>query len=234
MFGGVNVEAPGRLLGIQGHCQYYIHPGAFPQKPVIYCGGLGNQIEFELDLIRYYKCRVFGFDPTHESAKYIDKLQPENFVFCNVGLSDRDGEERFKVVKKKSKYYAAVEIHLNQSAEGEADQVETFRNVRIPTAMKKLGHRKIDLFKIDIEGAEYRVIDDLLENEIYPSQIALEWHFRHAGNGSRRRGIEITEDYVERLKKAGYYISFIGKKPSEMTLIHRKALRRVGRYKISR
>ena len=37
--------------------------------------------------------------------------------------------------------------------------------------MKELGHNKIDILKMDIEGAEYAVINDIERSGIRPEQI---------------------------------------------------------------
>ena len=37
---------------------------------------------------------------------------------------------------------------------------------RLSQIMKENGHQKIDLLKIDIEGAEYKVIDSIMEDSI--------------------------------------------------------------------
>ena len=42
--------------------------------------------------------------------------------------------------------------------------------------MSRLGHRRIDLLKIDIEGAEYGVLDSLLKDGTPVRQIAVEFH----------------------------------------------------------
>jgi hypothetical protein len=47
---------------------------------------------------------------------------------------------------------------------------------RLSTIMNDLGHSHIDLLKMDIEGAEYDVIDDFLDHEIHVSQLLVEFH----------------------------------------------------------
>ena len=37
--------------------------------------------------------------------------------------------------------------------------------------MNEYGHNKIDLLKMDIEGSECDVIEDMLNNKIYPKEI---------------------------------------------------------------
>jgi hypothetical protein len=65
----------------------------------------------------------------------------------------------------------------------------------------KLDHDQIDLLKIDIEGAEYEVLDALLASDIKPTQLLVEFHHRFPGIG-----IEKTADLIKRLGDAGYKI----------------------------
>jgi hypothetical protein len=44
----------------------------------------------------------------------------------------------------------------------------------LPTLMKLAGHERIDLLKIDIEGAEHRVLGSMLESAIRPVVICTE------------------------------------------------------------
>jgi len=50
--------------------------------------------------------------------------------------------------------------------------------VTLDKIMRKLGHEKIDILKMDIEGAEYEVIEDIIEKSIFPGQILIEFHHK--------------------------------------------------------
>ena len=65
--------------------------------------------------------------------------------------------------------------------------------------MEELGHNHIDLLKMDIEGAEYEVLDEILRHELPVRQILVEFHHRFPGIGIGR-----TLDTVKRLRDAGY------------------------------
>lgn len=42
--------------------------------------------------------------------------------------------------------------------------------------MKELSHSVIDILKIDIEGSEYDVIEDLINSKIRPKELLNEFH----------------------------------------------------------
>ena len=42
--------------------------------------------------------------------------------------------------------------------------------------MRELGHDRIDLLKLDIEGAEYELLDAMFESDIRPMVMCIEFH----------------------------------------------------------
>jgi hypothetical protein len=44
--------------------------------------------------------------------------------------------------------------------------------------MRKLQHKKIDLMKIDVEGSEYEIVEDMIRSQIKPQQLLIEFHHR--------------------------------------------------------
>jgi hypothetical protein len=72
---------------------------------------------------------------------------------------------------------------------------------RVATAMRRLGHEHVDLLKLDIEGAEYDVIDDVLRDRLAIRQILVEFHDRFEGIEAVR-----TARTVESLLDNGYVL----------------------------
>ena len=62
--------------------------------------------------------------------------------------------------------------------------------------MEELNHNKIDLLKMDIEGAEYEVINDILEKNIDIDIILVELH------GNEKKII----NFVKKIISKGYYL----------------------------
>ena len=52
--------------------------------------------------------------------------------------------------------------------------------------IKELGHEKIDILKMDIEGAEFEVIHDIICDGIEFGQLCIEVHDRFFENGDKR------------------------------------------------
>ena len=81
---------------------------------------------------------------------------------------------------------------------------------------EKLGHDRIDLLKMDIEGAEYEVLEGLLDCPVLPEQLLVEFHHRFVENGLQR-----TYDIVDQLRSAGYQIFAISEIGREVSFLRR-------------
>jgi hypothetical protein len=88
---------------------------------------------------------------------------------------------------------------------------------RLATLMRDLGHRSIDVLKMDIEGAEYEVIDDILGSRLQIEQILVEFHHRLPGVG-----IDRTRRAVRNLNEAGYRIFFASDTGEEYSFIRHR------------
>ena len=59
---------------------------------------------------------------------------------------------------------------------------------RVATLMRDLGHERLDVLKMDIEGAEYEVVADVLASGIDIGQLLIEFHHRFSNVGIERPG----------------------------------------------
>jgi len=65
----------------------------------------------------------------------------------------------------------------------------------ISSVASRLGRSRIDLLKMDIEGAEYEVLEGLLDSPIKPNQLLVEFHHRFPAIG-----LEKTVDMISLLR----------------------------------
>ena len=153
-------EVPGSLLGAASVC---------------YCVGVGEDISFDKALIDAYGCDVHAFDPTPRSIAFVerqladDPALAEKFHFEPVALWESDGTQRF--------YSPANADHVSHSLTnlfGSDDYIEVPTKT-LRTLMAERGHDRVDLLKIDIEGAEYAVVGQLLEGDVLPKILCVEF-----------------------------------------------------------
>jgi FkbM family methyltransferase len=162
---------------------------------IVYSFGVGEDASFDIALIEKYGLTIHAFDPTPRSIEWVKRQNfPPNFVMHTYGIANFDGKAFF--------YPPENPEHVSHTI---LRRVETQNNAitvpvkRLSTIMRELGHDHIDVLKMDVEGAEYNVIEDMKYSKIRPKQILVELHHRFP-NAS----IRYTKKAYATLKKMGY------------------------------
>jgi FkbM family methyltransferase len=140
-------------------------------KSIVYCVGCGEDITFDLSLIDSFSCLVYGFDPTPRAIKHVKENARDNsnYIFHEYGLWDC--EDTLKFFSPKNQEHVSHSL-LN------LQKTDNFIEVKVkslPLIMKELGHKSLDLLKIDIEGAEYRVLTAIISENIDIKVICVEY-----------------------------------------------------------
>ncbi len=73
----------------------------------------------------------------------------------------------------------------------------------LPSIMRELGHEHIDFLKLDIEGAEYEVLQSVLAGIVAPYVLCVEFH-KTDGIRSMLDGIRPMVETVRKLNRCGY------------------------------
>jgi FkbM family methyltransferase len=161
------------------------HPPA-----VAYCAGVGLGISFELELAKTTSEPVLVFDPSPTGVSTMTKSDTTNIRFFPIGLAAKDSTIEFSVPKDPNEG--------SYSVPQEGVERVTFKCNKLSTIMGNNGHTALDLLKMDIEGFEYEVIDQMLSEQIPVRQICVEFHhWLRPGQTSKMRS---------RLRQAGYKI----------------------------
>ncbi len=135
---------------------------------ICYCFGVGKNITFDLALQKKYNCTVYSFDPTPSSIDYIGSLGDIPINFYPWGIWT---EDTMLALYPQGTNNAVNLSSKNSCRGGKVCEVQCFR---LETIMKKLGDDKIDLLKIDIEGAWLEVIEDMKKSNIIPRVLCVE------------------------------------------------------------
>jgi FkbM family methyltransferase len=195
------------------HGGFFIIPELLNSNSVVYSFGIGEDISFDTEIINRHGCIVYGFDPTPKSIKWVESSKrPDKFNFLPYGISTKTGSATF--------YLPVNENHVSGSL-AETKIVSTSKKVEVPMKsfgdiIKELKHEKVDVLKMDIEGAEYDVLPDILKQDITIRQILVEFHHRLFSNGNRK-----TKNIVELLKSKGYDLYAISKNGEELSFVKR-------------
>ena len=157
-----------------------------------YCGGVGEDITFDLGMIERFGCTIHAFDPTPRAIAFAREHAgaEARFRFHPVGLWSEDTVLRFFAPRDPA--------HVSHSIVN-LQRTDTYFEApcrSLPSLMRELGHDHIDLVKVDIEGAEHRVVAAMLESGILPAVLCMEI--------DQPVGARTLWRTVRRIRSAGY------------------------------
>jgi FkbM family methyltransferase len=206
---GVQVTRAGTLMG-SDYGGYVVCPDGLDADSVVYSFGIGEDASLDLALIERYGLTVHAFDPTPRSIAWVEgQDMPETFEIHPWGLAAYDGTARF-TPPENPEHISHTLLDRSRHA-GEVIEVEVYR---LRTIMKRLGHSHIDVLKMDVEGAEYEALDDILDCGAPFTQLLIEFHHQLEGVPLAR-----TEETIDRLNGAGFSIFAIREGGHEMSFV---------------
>src|SRR5262249_36056412 len=131
-------------------------PDGLSPESVVYSCGIGTDISFDISLCKRYGVQVFAFDPTPAALAWVrQRPLPPRYRFFDYGIAAHDGTASFVPGG-----YAWEASHSMLAGRGEASAAVEAPVCRLATIMARLGHAALDVLKLDVEGAEYGVIED--------------------------------------------------------------------------
>ena len=187
-----------------------ICPAVLTETSIVYSFGVGEDISFDLSLIEHYGLSVHAFDPTPRAITWVrSRPLPDRFHFHDFGVSDYDGTANF--------YPPENPAHISHTMLTPAHSIghpiiAPVRRVR--SIMGELGHDRIDVLKLDIEGAEYAVIADVLGSRVDVGQWLVAFHHRFSGVGWER-----TEEAIRLLRTHSFRVFAVSKGGDEYSLL---------------
>ncbi|MFD1658048.1 FkbM family methyltransferase [Streptomyces caeni] len=159
---------------------------------LVYAAGVGEDISFDLALIRRFGCEVWAMDPTPRSIAFAEGVTEPRWHFLPNGLWRENAVVHFHPpVDPAHVSHSATEVRGR--GPGFDAQCHT-----LATFMKMAGHQRVDLLKMDIEGAEEPVLDRILAEGPLPRVLCIEFDTPQGPWSLRRR--------LRRLENAGYVI----------------------------
>lgn len=204
---GVEMRCPTERMGGE-YGGYVMCPLGLTDRSVVYSLGVGEDIAFDLELIDRLSATVHAFDPTPRSAEWLSRQAlPDRFVFHPYGIAARDGLATFRPPVDP----AHISHVLVEAGSPGAPQ---WPIRRLSSVMAELGHDRIDLLKMDIEGAEYEVIRDLGESGLDVGQLLVEFHHR-----IHKLGVERTREALARLRRLGFRIFYVSDDGAVVSLL---------------
>jgi FkbM family methyltransferase len=191
---------------------------------VVYSGGVGEDMSFDLKLQDIFNCNIYLIDPTEKAIKHYNEcikyytvsgfkftggiqkdyyehinglnIDFDKIQYINMGIWDK--KDTLKFYKQANDNFVSQSL-INGMFSNNYDvvEVDSIKNI-----MKLNNHDHIDLLKIDIEGAENVVLDQMLNDEIYPKYLCVEFDLLL----KRKDRDNSTLKVINRLQENGYKI----------------------------
>jgi FkbM family methyltransferase len=194
---------------------------------VVYSFGVGDNVAWDLAVIERWGAAVHAFDPTPASQAWVRKQSlPTCFKFHPWGLAAFDGELALYPPRKAGNTHYSQERRRRPWGRylvpraGDRSPPPVLAPVRrLQTTLAALGHPRIDVLKLDVEGSEFEAIPDILASGVEIDQLLVEIHY-HFPSRSLRAGLRL----IEEIQSAGFRCFHISPRGFEFSFVRRKLL----------
>jgi FkbM family methyltransferase len=151
---------------------YVIDVEQLRQFPVVISGGVGGDLRFEQAMIEEYQANLCAYDFTPLAVAYCAKMKLPGLVLYEEGISAKPTFEYFITESYDAVSSSEYVGHPNKRKEM---KTATAACVNIATLLDR--HGNLDVLKLDIEGSEFDLIDEMtLEQAQRIDQVCMETH----------------------------------------------------------
>ena len=204
---GVELELPTFAAGERSGTWVVASEGLGPASTV-WSFGVGDNVAWDLAMSARFGCPVHAFDPTPAARAWLaGRALPETFVFHPLGIGARDGQAPFAPPRR------ARDVNYRPLHEPIPGSVLAPVR-RLATLARELGVAHLDVLKLDIEGGEYEVLEDLLATGPLPQQLLIEFHHGQHGIALARTLASIAE-----LRAHGYRVLHVSRRGLELSFV---------------
>lgn len=197
--------------------------GFLDENSVVYSVGAGEDIQSDVEMARRFGCKVHILDPTPKAVRHFQTLQAN--VLAGHPTRTETGEEYQATPQTMEKlayhpyalwdkeevlqFFEPVNpSHVSHSITN-IQSSGSFIKVQARTLdslMQEWQHTRVDYLKLDIEGAEYRVVDYLVQHNIPVNILYLEYHYHQ--NTAPLTNIRMIKSSLEQLFGLGYRVFY--------------------------
>ena len=168
----------------------------------IISAGLGEDASFDVELINKFNCKVIVVDPTpraidhynqiiknsgkknktsykeggsQEISSYnLTKIDYKNFILINRGLYEQDGLG-LKFFAPPNNSHVSHSINDWQNNYKKNTSYINIETITVKKILQKFNLDFLDMIKLDIEGSEIEVLNNMIKEKIFPNQILVEF-----------------------------------------------------------
>ncbi len=177
--------------------------------------GLGEDISFTAALQERFGCVAHGFDPTPKAIAHVERVSPKDFTLHRFALAKQNGKAMFHLPNKDS-YVSGTIAKVGHTGQTSIE-VDL---ITIGEVFSLANVERINVLKLDVEGAEYDVILDEGFADVAPliDTLCIEFHHRWPEYGKNA-----TVRVVERLRQLGFRCCWRARATNEeFTFVNRR------------
>lgn len=173
---------------------------------VIIDAGLGEDLSFDIDILKEKNIKIIGVDPTIKSHIYVEKLNLPNLLLIKKAVH-QENDISIKIYKNNNPEW------VSESSNPEHNNVSTENFYEVDTVSLDFLIKKYQpsLVKLDIEGTEY----DVLKQCVGVKQICVEFHHIQLKN----KNYQDTIDLIEFFKQNNYQVIHSTNNHQEVTFL---------------
>jgi len=178
----------------------YIYQSKFNKDSVVIDVGCADDPDLSLHFIKKFDVFAYGVDPTKKHFPSLKRVEQENSKFKHLP---------YAVADKKSKlvFYESVEHHsgslLKNHNNVQNDSIVEYEvdALTIPDVIAETKMQKVDYLKIDLEGAEFALLEKIKKKDVENvDQLFIEFHHHCIDD----KTIQDTNKLVEKISAFGY------------------------------
>lgn len=188
-------------LGINFYLPNYIYKGQINQNSTIVDVGCAHDPDFSIHIINTHNAKCFGVDPTRKhfpALKQVEQKYKGKFEHLPFAVGANAGKLTFH------------ESKINDSGSLLSDHSNVMKDdiisydvdvLSIKELKAKVGAEHIDILKLDLEGAEYQLLEDIQAKHLDGiNQIFVEFHHHCI----KKYSIQDTNKYVKKIESLGF------------------------------
>jgi len=161
---------------------FAVDPRCIDKDSIVYVLGAGLDISFEEELIARCGCHVHVYDPTPRSVEWLNGRYKAGIASHPVGEKLFIHPVGIWSDDKRLRFYAPEQSdHVSYSLTNlqRTDVYIEVDCISVVTAMRQNGHARIDLLKLNVEGAEYAILNAMFESGVRPMLLLVNYDEVH-------------------------------------------------------
>lgn len=179
-------ERPWDMVRLGSYYGGWWIPISTPADGTAVCVGAGLDVSFDLELQRL-GYEVVTVDPTPAAVEFVTRRAPD-LRLLPVGVWDQDGWLSFR---QDARFPESWFPELTPTGEASACE-KSFPVHTIKSLLALIDNPEVAILKLDVEGAEHRVVQSLLADDVRPRTLCVEF------DDNRTRSVLRTTRLIKR------------------------------------